>query len=92
MTPRTLCPRFVLPSLLLLALPAVADGTLEEYQRTERFLPGNLRHHAFPADVTPHWVQKSNRFWYRRATGPRASAFSDSATATAVVREPVSFG
>ena len=41
----------VLPSLLLLALPAVAQGTLEDYHRAERFLPGNLRHHAFPADV-----------------------------------------
>ncbi len=68
MTLRTLCLRFVLPSLLLLALPAVAQGTLEDYQRAERFLSGNLRHHAFPADVTPHWVEKTNRFWYRRAT------------------------
>src|SRR5882672_9709460 len=72
MTPRTVCPRFVLPSLLLLTLPVMADGTREDYQRAERFLPGNLRHHAFPADVTPHWVEKSNRFWYRRATAKGA--------------------
>lgn len=72
MTLRTLCLRFVLPSLLLLALPAVAQGTLEDYQRAERFLSGNLRHHAFPADVTPHWVEKTNRFWYRRATAKGA--------------------
>ena len=68
MRSRTPCLRFVLPSLLLLALPAAAQGTLEDYQRAERFLPGNLRHHAFPSDVTPHWVEKTDRFWYRRAT------------------------
>ena len=59
---------------LLFALPAVAQGTLEDYQRAERFLPGNLRHHAFPADVTPHWVEKTSRFWYRRAT-PKGGDF-----------------
>ena len=72
MTLRTL--GLVLPSLLLLALPAVAQGTLEDYQRAERFLPGNLRHHAFPADVSPHWVEKTSRFWYRRAT-PKGGDF-----------------
>jgi len=68
MTPRTVCLRLVLRSMLLLTLPAMAQGTLEDYQRAERFLPGNLRHHAFPSDITPHWVEKNNRFWYRRAT------------------------
>ena len=68
MMPRTLCLRLVLLSVLLLALPAVAQGTLEDYQRAERFLSGNLRHHAFPADVTPHWVEKTSRFWYRKDT------------------------
>ena len=72
MTLRTL--GLVLPSLLLLALPAVAQGTLEDYQRAERFLPGNLRHHAFPGDVMPHWVEKTSRFWYRRAT-PKGGDF-----------------
>jgi dipeptidyl-peptidase 4 len=46
----------------------MADGTLEDYQRAQRFLPGNLRQRVFPADIRPHWVEKSNRFWYRRAT------------------------
>ena len=64
--------RFVLPFLLLFALPAAAQGTLEDYHRAERFLPGNLRHHAFPADVSPHWVEKTSRFWYRRATAKGA--------------------
>ena len=53
--------------LVLLALPrALAQGRLEDYQRAERFLPGNLRHLVSPADITPHWIEKTNRFWYRR--------------------------
>ena len=46
MTPRTFCPGFVLPSLLLFALPAMAGGALEDYQRAERLLDsddGSLR-------------------------------------------------
>jgi dipeptidyl-peptidase 4 len=53
-------------TLLLFTVPAGAQGTLEDYQRAVRFLPGNLRHHVFPGDVSPHWVEKTNRFWYRR--------------------------
>ena len=53
--------------LLLLVVPAaLAQGTLEDYQRAERFLPGNVRHLVQVADVTPHWIEKTNRFWYRR--------------------------
>jgi hypothetical protein len=53
--------------IVLLALPrALAQGRLEDYQRAERFLPGNLRHLVVPADVTPHWIEKTSRFWYRR--------------------------
>jgi dipeptidyl aminopeptidase/acylaminoacyl peptidase len=54
-------------ALLSLALPAaLAQGTLEDYQRAERFLPGNVRHLVHVADVMPHWIEKTNRFWYRR--------------------------
>ena len=45
---------------------AFAQGTSEDYQRAQRFLPGNLRHIVFVADVEPHWIEKTNRFWYRR--------------------------
>src|SRR6202161_1104951 len=52
---------------LSLALPAaLAQGTLEDYQRAEKFLPGNVRHLVYVADVTPHWIEKTNRFWYRK--------------------------
>jgi dipeptidyl-peptidase-4 len=64
-------------SLVLLSILApvgFAQGTLEDYQRAQRFLPGNLRHLISTADVAPHWIEKSNRFWYRR-TGPKGSDF-----------------
>jgi dipeptidyl-peptidase 4 len=60
--------RIIPSALLFLAMPAAfAQGTLEDYQRAERFLPGNVRHLVYVADVTPHWIEKTNRFWYRRA-------------------------
>jgi len=53
--------------LVVLVLPqALAQGRLEDYQRAERFLPGNVRHLVSPADVMPHWIEKTNRFWYRQ--------------------------
>jgi hypothetical protein len=60
-------PRIIATALLLLSAPvALAQGSLEDYQRAERFLPGNVRHLVYVADVAPHWVEKTNRFWYRR--------------------------
>lgn len=62
-------------ALLWLTVPlAIAQGTLEDYQRAERFLPGNLRHVVSSADVEPHWIEKANRFWYRRVS-PKATEF-----------------
>jgi dipeptidyl-peptidase-4 len=55
--------------------PAVlGQGTREDYERAQQFLPGNLRHHIYVADVTPHWIAKSDRFWYRKA-GPKGTEF-----------------
>ncbi|MFI5069526.1 MAG: DPP IV N-terminal domain-containing protein [Terriglobales bacterium] len=53
---------------------AFAQGTLEDYQRAQRFLPGNLRHMVFIADVRANWIEKTNRFWYRRV-GPKGIEF-----------------
>ena len=66
--------KFLSSALLLLSLPAVGQGTLEDYQRAVRFLPGNLRHKVFPGDVSPHWVDKTDRFWYRRLN-PKGADF-----------------
>src|SRR5271155_2035437 len=51
-----------------------AQGTLADYQRAEKFLPGNARHQIFIADVTPHWIEKTSRFWYRKV-GPSGTEF-----------------
>src|SRR5579872_3386755 len=55
--------------LLIFPVPkVVAQGGLEDYQRAQSFLAGNLRHVISPADVAPHWIEKKNRFWYRRVS------------------------
>src|SRR6202167_1654129 len=51
-----------------------AQGTLADYQRAEKFLPGNARHQIFVANVTPHWIEKTPRFWYRKV-GPSGTEF-----------------
>src|SRR5215831_17593728 len=49
---------------------ASAQGTVEDYQRAQRFLPGNVRQIAYVANVTPNWIEKTNRFWYLKASPP----------------------
>jgi dipeptidyl aminopeptidase/acylaminoacyl peptidase len=61
-------------ALLSFLPPAWAQGTLTDYQRAQQFLPGNLRHSISLADVNPHWIEKSNQFWYRKTT-PQGSQF-----------------
>lgn len=57
----------VLSIFCLSVLPsALAQGSLQDYERAQEFLPGNIRHIVFPADVDPHWIGKSSRFWYQR--------------------------
>lgn len=63
------------PSPVLLALlmaaaapvPLSGQGTLQDYQRAERFLPDNAGRLVFRADVRPGWIGKDDRFWYRNA-------------------------
>src|ERR1700730_10168952 len=68
--------RWVVPiaCMLLAPLQVVAQGTLADYQRAERFLPGKTRHLIFSGDVTPHWIEKTDRFWYR-SVGPKGAEF-----------------
>jgi dipeptidyl-peptidase 4 len=47
------------------AVPVFSQGTLADYERAEKFLPANIQHLVSIADVRPHWIEKSNRFWYR---------------------------
>src|SRR5207245_4569190 len=69
-------PRWVAQLCLVLLAPfsVIAQGTLDDYQRAERFLPQKMRKLVFSGDVTPHWIEKSNRFWYR-IVGPKAVEF-----------------
>ena len=63
--------RLWIVSVVLLLFPVhevVAQGGLEDYRRAQSFLAGNLRHVISPADVAPHWIEKKNRFWYRRVS------------------------
>jgi dipeptidyl-peptidase 4 len=65
----------IISALCFFTLPcAIAQGALQDYQRAQRFLPGNLRHMVVSADVDPHWIEKSNRFWYRRIS-PKGTEF-----------------
>ncbi|HZR64726.1 MAG TPA: DPP IV N-terminal domain-containing protein [Terriglobales bacterium] len=61
--------------LSVLSIPqAAAQGKLADYERARQFLPGNLRHSIYVADVTPHWIGKTNRFWYHKVS-PKGSEF-----------------
>src|SRR5215475_5014154 len=61
--------------VILETLPAaLGQGTLADYQRAKKFLPGNLRHSIYIAEVSPHWVDKTDRFWYHKVS-PRGSEF-----------------
>jgi dipeptidyl-peptidase 4 len=74
MRPRTRPAATALVFLFLIPAFSLAQGTLEDYQRAEKFLPGNVRHIVYVADVNPHWIENSNRFWYRKAT-PHGAQF-----------------
>jgi dipeptidyl-peptidase 4 len=57
--------RITIAFLFLAASQVKAQGTLEDYQRAQKFLPGNARHLFTSGDVMPHWIEKTDRFWYR---------------------------
>src|SRR3954452_16180488 len=71
--------RFPRPSIVTFFLLAVSptifgQGNLEDYQRAQRFQPGNLRHLVYIGEVSPHWIEKTNQFCYRKAS-PSGSEF-----------------
>ncbi|HEV2315721.1 MAG TPA: DPP IV N-terminal domain-containing protein [Candidatus Acidoferrales bacterium] len=57
-------------------IPALANaqGTLQDYQRAQRFMGGNMRTIVSVADIRPTWIEGSDRFWYR-SDGPKGSEF-----------------
>lgn len=56
----------LLPLFIGLTLPALAQGTSEDYTRADHFLDWNVRKMVLDADVAPHWVGKTSKFWYRK--------------------------
>jgi len=60
--------------ILLLPAPVLAQGTLADYQNAETFLPGNLQHALYVANVFPNWIGKTERFWYLKL-GPAGKQF-----------------
>ena len=87
---------------VLTALPApcsqvLAQGTRADYERAERFLPRNLATLVFNLDITPHWIEGEDEFWFREqlrdghrfqrvdaATGTVKAAFDHERMAAAV--------
>jgi dipeptidyl aminopeptidase/acylaminoacyl peptidase len=76
-----------------------AGGTAEDYARAEQFLRWNYPRLAFKLSVEPHWLGKTDRFWYRLETrtgaefvlvdpkrGTRESAFDQAKLAAALSR------
>jgi dipeptidyl aminopeptidase/acylaminoacyl peptidase len=64
----------LLGSIFLAPILVCAQGTRADYERAVRFLPPNVRQLVSEADVTPHWIEKSSRFWYRHE-GPQGKEF-----------------
>ncbi len=52
---------------LLFAGPVLAQGMLADYQRAQRFLPGNARHLVSSAGMA-NWIGKDDSFWYLENT------------------------
>ena len=50
----------------LIAAPIFAQGTLQDYERAQQFLAGNVRHLVVDGTVFPNWIWKTSRFWYRK--------------------------
>src|SRR5215475_5025877 len=55
----------LLLSLFLAISAAFAQGTRDDFSRANKFLSWNVRKLVLDADITPHWIGKSSRFWYR---------------------------
>jgi dipeptidyl-peptidase-4 len=70
---------------LLLPISSLAQGTLEDYKRAEKFLPGNLRNIVKNAEVKPHFIGETSRFWYcRTEQGSKQVVLVDPAKRTRV--------
>ncbi len=61
----------------LVLVPALAQGTSPmraAYERAVSFMPGNLQREIYVADVSPHWIGRSDSFWFVKI-GPNGKHF-----------------
>ncbi len=61
----------VLAGIVLIVLPLAAEQpqlSREDYARAEQYLIWNIGKLAFKIQVVPHFIGKSDRFWYKLAT------------------------
>ena len=87
--------------LLVITVPAssLAQGTLEDYQRAEKFHPSNIGELVFKLQLSPQWINEGARFWYvidtregkeftlvDPATGSREPAFDHQKVAEALTK------
>jgi len=56
----------IMASFALIPISLRAQGALEDYKRAEKLLPMNVRKLVFNERVTPRWIEKSSRFWYKK--------------------------
>ncbi len=50
--------------ILLLAASSTGQGTREDYERAEMFLPQNCSELVFNLRVAPRWIHETDRFWF----------------------------
>ena len=62
----------ILPILVLILFNfpgyKVARGSLQDYQRAEKFIHFNVEELVFNLDVQPHWLEQESKFWYLKET------------------------
>lgn len=70
---------FVLVAALMAITTAAAAETTEltnaDYERAARFLVQNQETSVLNSSVTPHWISRSDRFWYHRSVAPGRTEF-----------------
>lgn len=65
MKPSVFLQLLALASPLILPFRTTAQGSTEDYQRAAMFQTGGHRKLVNFGEVKPHWIEKTNRFWYR---------------------------
>lgn len=71
-----------LTPIFLTSTLVCAQGTRSDYERAEKFLFRNVEELVRVADVTPHWVEGNDQFWYRKPGPDKEFVLVDAAKNT----------